>query len=168
MGLWIMGIVFTLALLVLGAYAVGARLPEKHSAEASAFTPNQPPEVVAARIRNVETSGMWRRGVSAVVLAREGSSVIFEETGPDGTVTYRRTETVPNAEIINEIVSEGLPYGGRWTIRIAPAGHGSNVTIREDGFVKPPLFRFLARFVFGYSGSIDRYLKELAAAGESQ
>ena len=39
---------------------------------------------------------------------------------------------------------------------------GNSLRIREDGGIYNPLFRFLARFVFGYSGTIDTYLKSLA------
>ena len=34
--------------------------------------------------------------------------------------------------------------------------------IREDGEIYNPLFRFLARFAFGYNGTIDTYLKSMA------
>ena len=38
-----------------------------------------------------------------------------------------------------------------------------NVTITEEGRIGNPLFRFMARFVFGYSGTIESYLRALAA-----
>ena len=57
MGLWIVVISCALALIGLGAYIVGTRLPEEHRAEASAYIPNQSPPVIAARIRDVEHSG---------------------------------------------------------------------------------------------------------------
>lgn len=164
MAFWIVGIGLALALVGMAAYVIGARLPEEHSVEASAFIANRTPPIVAARIRDVEHCSVWRRGVSAVVVMRDVSSVTFEETGSNGKVTYRQTAPKPNAEIINEIISDGMPYGGKWTIRIESINGGSTVSIREDGFVKPPMFRFLARFVFGYSGSINQFLKDLAEA----
>lgn len=38
---------------------------------------------------------------------------------------------------------------------------GALVTVTERGFVRNPIFRFLARFVFGYSSTLDAYLKAL-------
>src|SRR5229473_1031918 len=38
----------------------------------------------------------------------------------------------------------------------------SSLRIREDGEIYNPLFRFLARFFFGYTGTIDAYLKSMA------
>jgi hypothetical protein len=33
--------------------------------------------------------------------------------------------------------------------------------ITEDGYVSNPLFRFMARFVFGYTSTVDSYMKSL-------
>ena len=37
------------------------------------------------------------------------------------------------------------------------------VTLTEAGEIYNPIFRFMARFVFGYSGTIEAYLKALHA-----
>ena len=42
------------------------------------------------------------------------------------------------------------------------------MTITESGVIHNPLFRFLARFLFGYTGTADAYLRALGAKhGES-
>ena len=33
--------------------------------------------------------------------------------------------------------------------------------ITEDGYVNNPLFRFMARFFFGYASTLDSYMKSL-------
>jgi len=38
----------------------------------------------------------------------------------------------------------------------------AGLRIREVGEIYNPLFRFLARFFFGYTGTIDAYLKSMA------
>jgi len=36
------------------------------------------------------------------------------------------------------------------------------VTVTENGEITSPFFRFMARFVFGYAGTIESYLRGLA------
>ncbi len=60
-----------------------------------------------------------------------------------------------------DIADEGLGYSGTWTWRFAPEGAGTRVTLTEDGEVSNLLFRFLARFVFGYTKSIEEALQAL-------
>jgi hypothetical protein len=62
------------------------------------------------------------------------------------------------------MADRGLPFGGTWTFEIAPAGGGgSDLRIREDGQIYNVLFRFMARFFFGYTASIEGYLRDLGA-----
>ena len=56
------------------------------------------------------------------------------------------------------------PFGGRWLITLARAGDKTRVTIREEGFVKPPIFRVLSKYVFGHEATLTAYLKDLETA----
>jgi hypothetical protein len=38
-----------------------------------------------------------------------------------------------------------LPFGGTWTYELVEDGATTRVTLTEDGFVKAPLFRGVAR-----------------------
>jgi hypothetical protein len=67
----------------------------------------------------------------------------------------------PPSLVVTRIVGDGLPFGGTWTYRIAPAPGGSDLTITEDGEVYNPIFRFMSRFVFGHVGTIDAFLASL-------
>jgi len=70
-------------------------------------------------------------------------------------------EEHPAEKLVLEIADENLPYGGTWTFAFTPDGSGTRLQITENGFVKNPVFRFLARFVFGYTGSIESCLRDL-------
>jgi hypothetical protein len=59
------------------------------------------------------------------------------------------------------IADKNLPFGGTWTIDVAPQASGSSVTITEQGEVYNPVFRFVSRFVMGQSATVDAYLKAL-------
>ena len=65
--------------------------------------------------------------------------------------------------LVTKIDADKLPYGGTWTYSLQPSvsDGGSHLEITEQGFVNPPPFRFLAKFVFGHGTTIDRYLADL-------
>jgi hypothetical protein len=54
---------------------------------------------------------------------------------------------------VTRIVDE-TAFGGTWTMEITPTPSGSRLTITERGEIYNPVFRALARFVFGYEGTI--------------
>jgi hypothetical protein len=63
---------------------------------------------------------------------------------------------------VTRIADPHLPFGGTWTYEVAPAvGGGSTLTITENGEVYNLVFRFISRFVMGYTATIDRYLEAL-------
>jgi hypothetical protein len=70
--------------------------------------------------------------------------------------------SLPPGKLIVRIADPQLPFGGTWTYEITPLSSGSSLRIREDGEIYNPVFRVLARFVFGHSATIDAYLKSLA------
>ncbi len=53
-------------------------------------------------------------------------------------------------------------FGGTWSIDIVPEPTGSAVTITEDGWVANPIFRFMAKYVFGHHSTIDGILNQVA------
>ena len=58
-----------------------------------------------------------------------------------------------------DVVSLGL--GGTWTYEIRPEEDGSTLTITENGSVSNLFFRFMSRYVFGYTATIETYLVDL-------
>lgn len=86
--------------------------------------------------------------------------------GPrDWSTDRTKTEVVESVEprrLVTRIADPSLPYGGTWTQEIEPLpGGGVSVRITERGEIYNPIFRFLARFVFGYNGTMEKYLQEL-------
>jgi hypothetical protein len=152
------GLVVLVAVLAL----VGSMLPREHRATRVA-TFRQSPETLFAVARDFGAHPTWRSEVKAIeLLPPQNGIVSYRETSRHGTVTYRVKEERPNQRLVTEIVDDGLPYGGTWTLEFAPAANGgAAVRVTEDGFVKPALFRFLARFVFGYASTMEGYLHAL-------
>jgi len=63
--------------------------------------------------------------------------------------------------MVTRITDDSLPFGGTWTYEIAPADGSATLRITERGFIKPALFRFMTRFFFGYTSTMETYLKNL-------
>jgi hypothetical protein len=55
----------------------------------------------------------------------------------------------------------GAAFGGTWTYELTPDGAGTRISVTEAGWIANPIFRFMSRFLFGYYGSLDGYLKAL-------
>ena len=85
----------------------------------------------------------------------------FKEGGSNGVVTYELVEDVPEGKIVTRIADTNLGYSGTWSYVFEPAAGGTTLHITEDGEVPNLLFRLMSRYVFGYTATIDTYLKAL-------
>ena len=55
--------------------------------------------------------------------------------------------------MVTRIADPHLPFGGTWTYEIAPTETGSTLTITEKGEVYNPVFRFVSRYLQGYTAT---------------
>jgi len=88
--------------------------------------------------------------------------VHLREEGKNGTVNYELAEDVPGKRMVMQILDTDLGYSGKWTYVFAPENDGARVTITEDGEVSNTLFRFMSRYVFGHTATLDAYMSSLA------
>lgn len=150
-----------LAVVVIVVLLIGWRLPKEHSVSRSIVVPRTPSETYAI-VRDVANAPSWRPDVQRVeLLAAVDGHPRFREHAKHGAVTYEIVEDAPPARFVTRIADTNLGYGGSWTYTFAPEGSGTRLTIREDGEVSNVLFRFLSRFVFGHTSTIDAYLAAL-------
>jgi hypothetical protein len=153
----------SLGLLIVLVAAIGALLPRRHRAARSVVL-RQPATTLFAALRDFAGQPAWRSNVKQIeLLPPVESRVHYRETTRDGAITYAVVEEQPPARLVVKIANESLPFGGTWTFQLAPEGEATRVTITEDGEVKNVIFRFMARFVFGHTATLDRYLHDLAA-----
>jgi hypothetical protein len=99
---------------------------------------------------------------SVELLGQPNGKLNFREHGKQGDVTYELAEDVPEQKIVTRIIDENLGYSGSWTTELTPENGGTKVTVTENGKVTNVLFRFMSRYVFGHTASIDGYLQSLA------
>lgn len=166
---------FLLALAVLVALVAivivgGALLPKAHRASRRARL-GQSPDVVWAAITDVSKFPEWRKTVTRVEalgpVDRKPSWREFDSRG--GSIPFVVVESVAPQRLVTRIADPKLPFGGTWTFDISAApGGGSVIRITEDGEVYHPVFRFVSRFLMGYTATIDTYLCALGSKfGES-
>ena len=141
---------------------IGSQLPKTHVASRSILL-RRPPADVYAVVRDFGSAPKWRSDVKQMeVEAPQGGPVYFREIGKNGTVNYELLEDVPNERMVTRIRDTDLGYSGQWTYTFAAENGGTRVTIREDGEVSNVLFRFMSRYVFGHTATMDSYLTSLA------
>jgi len=158
---WALYIVGGLVALVAIVWLIGAMLPRDHVATRLARF-KQPPETIWAAITDSAAFPKWRTGITAVQpLPEENGLPGWVETSSFGEMPLRVIESDAPRRLRMRIASDALPFGGTWTCEIAAADNGAMLRITEDGFVKNALFRFLSRFVFGHTATIEQYLKDL-------
>jgi uncharacterized protein YndB with AHSA1/START domain len=150
-----------LAILVGVVVGVGLLLPVKHRASRQATYPASPDSVFSV-ITRIEGFPAWRSTVKKVdVVASAPEALSWRETGSDGAILYVADQVTMPSRLVTRIADRSLPFGGTWTYELTPSGQGTMLRITEDGEVYNPLFRFMSRFVFGHTATMDTYLRDL-------
>ncbi|HEY7497574.1 MAG TPA: SRPBCC family protein [Vicinamibacterales bacterium] len=150
-------------IIVIGALTaiVGWSLPVAHVASRQR-TFAAPPEVVWRHMTDVDAFPSWRADVKRIerLPDRDGRAV-WAEHGSNGRITLAVEKSEPPRLLVLRIADPDLPFGGTWTYEVAPASGGSTLTITERGEIYNPIFRAMARFVFGYEATMAAYLDAL-------
>lgn len=148
--------------LILGVLVIGWLLPKRHVATRSASYRAKPEQLYSL----IAGPQNWRPDVlHCEAVPDAGGRDLQRETARDGgTMTYELMDGVPPTSIKRRIATENLPYGGTWTFSIQPNADVTTVRITEDGQIYNPMFRFMSRFILGYTGTIDNYLRALGKA----
>jgi uncharacterized protein YndB with AHSA1/START domain len=146
---------------MLAVYGIGRALPPDHTATVVDTLPGAT-DVTWDALTDVWAYPQWRPGVDDVeVIALEGRPA-WRESGPDGELTFEIVRVEPNRHIVTRIADDGLPFGGTWSWTLAADGDDTIVTVTEDGVIHSPVYRFFARFVFGYTDTMETYIDALA------
>ena len=156
---WVYGILGALILLALVITIVGWLLPVKHEASRSAEFARTPSDVYAL-VSGYANYAQWWPDVSRVEVLAEGSGkATFREHLSDGPIVMSVIEQSPPSRFVTKIDDPSQPFGGTWTFEAVPVNDArTRLTITERGEIYNPIFRALARFVFGYTSTMDSFL----------
>jgi uncharacterized protein YndB with AHSA1/START domain len=157
----IVGVVALVAAAAAAAGIIGARLPRAHRA-AGERTFAVAPDVLWRTLTDVDRFPSWRPDVRRVRRLPDGNGrPRWVEEGRSGKMTFAFERMDAPRVLVSRIADRGLPFGGTWTFEITPIPTGSTLRITEDGEIYNPLFRFMARYIFGYQRTVDAYLSAL-------
>jgi uncharacterized protein YndB with AHSA1/START domain len=160
---WIVIGLGTLAALIALVAVIGMFLPRDHVATVTARIAAKPGDVWTA-ITTPAAFPEWRSDVKRVeLLPSTPTGLSWREHGSNGAITFAVEAWEPPTRFVGRIADHGLPFGGAWEYRVEPDGTaGSRVTITERGSIYNPIFRFVSRFVMGYTATMKTYLNSLA------
>lgn len=159
---WVLIVVGSLAALVALMAIIGALLPRDHVAGAS-ITVRQTPDSVWKVIRDLGGAPRWWAEMKSSVRSadKDGHERWEQDVGGFKMALLVESEEPPRRLVTRIDSPPGASFGGAWTYEIAPTPEGSRVTVTERGWIANPIFRFMSRFMFGYYGSVEKYLRAL-------
>lgn len=165
--IWLYVILGSLATLIAFVVIVGLLLPQNHSSLRTARF-RQAPESIWAAITDHAGEAAWRTDITNKERLddRHGHPVWCETSKRGERMSFETIAFEPPRRMVTRIADDNLPFGGTWTWDIKPVpgdAGASTLTITEDGEIYNPVFRFVARFIIGYRGTMDAYLKALSA-----
>jgi uncharacterized protein YndB with AHSA1/START domain len=155
-------IVGALCVLVAIVAAVGYALPQQHVASQDR-TIDATPERLFAVLQDVEKYPAWRSDVKSVEVLARAPVLRWREHGSNGAITFEVQESEAPTRMVSRIADTSLAFGGTWTYVLQPEGNQTRLSITENGEVYNPVFRFMSRFVFGHTATMEKYLSDLAA-----
>jgi len=157
---WVLMALAALALLAAVVAITGWSLPVAHVATRQA-TLAAPPDVVWKTITDVDAFPTWRTDVKTVERAPGSGALTWIEHGRSGSLKLTVEASEPPRRLVTRIADPSLPFGGTWTYELAPSAGGTTLTVTEHGEIYNPIFRAMARFVFGYETTLTSYLDAL-------
>ena len=156
---WVLWTGLALVVVVGVVILIGWLLPVAHEAARSAQF-SAPPQQVYDAVADVAGYADWFDGVSRIeLLPSTNGKIRFREHTSSGPVVMEVEHARPPSQFVTRIADPDQPFGGTWTFEIAPESSGSRLTITERGEVYNPIFRFMSRFIFGQTGTMERFLR---------
>jgi uncharacterized protein YndB with AHSA1/START domain len=163
----LLSLVTVLVLVGGGIYLDGTMLPVDHTTSITG-TIAAPPAKVFALITDVGLAPTWRPAVKAVTVLPlvNGRDHWIEDLGHGETMTFLATETKAPTSREVLLYDPEATFGGTWLYELSPGPTPNTTTLKitETGFIKPPLYRFMMRHVFGMTRNLDQYMADLRAA----
>lgn len=143
------------------ANIIGWRLPLGHRCTVRARY-GQPQTKVWQVVTQMSDAPNWRSRLRQVErLPDHDGKQVWVEVSRFGRMPLVFEEMQPPHRLVMRIADDSLPFGGTWTYEVEALEGGCTLTITEDGIVRKPFFRFMSRYVFGYDGTMRRYLRDL-------
>lgn len=140
---------------------IGMLIPKRHRASSTARFKASAEQIWAA-ITDFQAMPAWRPGLQRVErLPDQNGHPVWLEVSRQGKMPLELIEMHPPHRMVGRIADPDLPFGGTWTYEITSEPGGATLSITEDGEIYNPIFRTMARFIFGYHATLEGYLRAL-------
>lgn len=141
---------------------IGAFVPRDHRATSTVVL-QQPADSVWRVVRDLGgVPAWWPEIKESVRLPDSNGREAWRQKMSGWDVPLLVIESIPPRLLRTQIDSSaGGAFGGTWTYELTADSGGTRISLTEAGWIGNPIFRFLSRFVFGYYGTLDGYLKAL-------
>jgi hypothetical protein len=166
----VLSVIGVVAFVALAAFALGATMPIDHSVSVSGEVA-APPAKVFALITDIAAGASWRPEVKSVaVLPKDNTrDAWIEDLGSGEKMKFLALTTVPpdaTGHALRKVETKDPSYGGTWTYDLSPGVSPDTTTLKitEDGYINPPIYRFMMKYVFGPTKNLDDYMKHIQAA----
>ncbi len=166
---WLLLMAGIVALVILGLLIFGLLQPVKHSVTRSIHL-REKPETVFAVLDNSTNMPNWSSGIEKVerLPDQDGKPSVRCALKWGGMqMVMTQLERTPPTRLVIAMAKENGPVLGTWTYQIIEDADGCRVMLTEDGELKNPFFRAMAR-MRGLDANITQTLRDLTKRfGES-
>ncbi len=159
----LLGLVALLLIVGLFFYLAGSRMPREHRSVVTA-TFQASRAAVWAAITDYAAMPKWWPAVVAIRFEKlpDGTELTWNKDKRGQEIAFRTTESRVNEKLVRVIVGDSLPFGGTWTFTLTEApGGGTTLTLVEDGFINPALFRAVATWFMGLDATQKDFVVHL-------
>jgi uncharacterized protein YndB with AHSA1/START domain len=158
---WLLMIVGALAGLIAVMFVIGKLLPVAHTASRSVEL-KAPPEKIWQLLTQFADYPQWRKELKQVEMVNEKTWKGIDSHGE--SITFALQEAQTFEKMVTVIADKNLPFGGSWMFALKANAATTTLTITENGEVYNPLFRFMSKFIFGHTATLEKYLENLKSA----
>lgn len=163
----LLGLFLCLLAVLAVAWIDGATLPLNHSASVTGTVAGTP-DAVFAKIADVPGQPSFRPQVHSVQVldATPGHERWIEDLGHGQKMQFQTVRSEPSTRRDVKLDDPGASYGGTWVYELKPGdvAGSTTLTITENGYIKPPIYRFLMQHVLGMKLNLNIYMKNIQAA----
>jgi uncharacterized protein YndB with AHSA1/START domain len=159
----LLGLVALLAVVALVFYLAGLQMPREHRSVVTATFKTSRAAVWTA-ITNYAAMPSWWPAVKAIRTEKlpDGTELTWNKDSHGQEIPFRTGESRVNEKLVRVIAKDDLPFGGTWTFALADApGGGTQLTLIEDGFINPAIFRAVATWFIGLDATQKDFVANL-------
>ena len=104
----------------------------------------------------------WWGQVKSIEKQVKNGREIWINTDKNGQkVPFYTSEEVKPSKLVRTIVSDGLPFGGSWTFELEAVQGKTRLTLTEEGFIKPPIVRTMAKMFMDEKATMRDFMDSL-------